>query len=122
MLKVILKRHLDLSHLKSCMVATKSGKSGNFLFNQGKSREKGEIREVVKLLLLHCRVVTFSILYTIYTQAHIQLSATIAKFPRFYIILFCAVIMKCSYCCQVWGVARATEISHLQKLQNFAAE
>ena len=29
--------------------------------------------------------------------------------------------MKCSYCCLVWGVARATEISHLQKLQNCAA-
>ena len=57
------------------------GKSGNFIFNRGKSREKkryfeisGIIREVLNKHWFHFREVT------LYTQPCIQLSATIAKF------------------------------------------
>ena len=63
------------------------GESGNFIFNQRKSwKIEIEIREVIELLWFHFRDVTFSILS--HTSSWM--------WQLVYIILFCAVILRCS--------------------------
>ena len=66
-------------------VATKSGKSGNFIFNQGKSeeneryfRKSGKIKESFMFLILSFQSSDF-----LHTQPCIQLNVTVAKIHPF---------------------------------------
>jgi len=68
------------------------GKSGNFVSNQGNSGGNEDILRKQGIYRVTC--VSFYIGDFLYTQSHIQLSITIAKFPTFYSILL--LTLKCA--------------------------